>query len=161
MDLGCNPGGSDSEGSDCNAGDPGSIPGSGRSPGEGNGNPLQYSCLENPMDRGAWWATLHGVTRSRTQLKRLSRHARCLLWRCGQRRCPILETTQMSFSKGRDKLTAVHACCHSTCVCAKELQSCLTLCNPLDSSPPGSSVHGILQTRILKWVAIPFSRGSS
>ena len=46
-----------------NAGDLGSIPGSGRSPGEGNGNPLQYSCLENPMDRGAWWATVHGVTR--------------------------------------------------------------------------------------------------
>ena len=46
----------------CNAGDPGSIPGSGRSPGEGNGNPLQYSCLENPMDRGAWQATVHGVT---------------------------------------------------------------------------------------------------
>ena len=43
------------------AGDLGSIPGSGRSPGEGNGNPLQYSCLENPMDRGAWWATVHGV----------------------------------------------------------------------------------------------------
>ena len=41
------------------------------------------------MDRGAWWATLHGVTRSRTQLKQLSRHARCLLWRCGQCRCPI------------------------------------------------------------------------
>ena len=46
----------------CNAGDAGSIPGSGRSPGEGNGNPLQYSCLGNPMDRGAWWATVHGVT---------------------------------------------------------------------------------------------------
>ena len=45
-----------------------SIPGSGRSPGEGNGNPLQYSCLENPMDRGAWWATVHGVAKSRTQL---------------------------------------------------------------------------------------------
>ena len=44
--------------------DLGSIPGSGRSPGEGNGNPLQYSCLENPMDRGAWWATVHGVTES-------------------------------------------------------------------------------------------------
>ena len=43
------------------AGDLGSIPGSGRSPREGNGNPLQYSCLENPMDRGAWWATVHGV----------------------------------------------------------------------------------------------------
>ena len=43
------------------AGDLGSIPGSGRSPREGNGNPLQYSCLENPMDRGAWWATVHGI----------------------------------------------------------------------------------------------------
>ena len=52
----------------CNAGDPGSIPGLGRSPGEGNGNPLQYSCLENPMDRGAWWATVHGVAKSRTRL---------------------------------------------------------------------------------------------
>ena len=51
-----------------NAGDSGSIPGSGRSPGEGNGNPLQYSCLENPMDRGAWWAAVHGVTKSRTRL---------------------------------------------------------------------------------------------
>ena len=45
-----------------NAGDPGLIPGSERSPGEGNGNPLQYSCLENPIDRGAWWATVRGVT---------------------------------------------------------------------------------------------------
>ena len=53
----------------CNAGDMGSIPGSGRSPGEGNGNPLQYSCLENPMDGGAWWATLvHGVAKSWTGL---------------------------------------------------------------------------------------------
>ena len=45
-----------------------SIPGSGRSPGGGNGNPLQYSCLERPMDRGAWWAKVHGVTKSQTQL---------------------------------------------------------------------------------------------
>ena len=51
-----------------NAGDPGVIPGSGRSPREGNGNPLQYSCLENPMDRGAWWATVHGVARVRHNL---------------------------------------------------------------------------------------------
>ena len=51
-----------------NAGDSGSIPGSGRSPGEGNGNPLQYSCLENSIDRGTWWATVHGVTKSQTQL---------------------------------------------------------------------------------------------
>ena len=49
-----------------NAGDLGSIPGSGRSPREGNGNPLQYSCLENPMDGGAWWATVHGVAKSQT-----------------------------------------------------------------------------------------------
>ena len=60
------PGGSGSKASAYNAGDPGSIPGSGRSLGEGNGNPLQYSCLENPMDREAWWATVHGVTKSRT-----------------------------------------------------------------------------------------------
>ena len=52
----------------CNAGHLGSIPGSGRYPGEGNGNPLQYSCLENPMDRGAWWATAHGVMKSWTRL---------------------------------------------------------------------------------------------
>ena len=56
------PGNSVVKKSACSAGDAGSIPGSGRSPGEGNGNPLQYSCLENPMDRGAWWATVHGVT---------------------------------------------------------------------------------------------------
>ena len=48
------------------AGDPGSIPGSGRLPGEGHGNPLQHSCLENPMDRGAWWATVQGIAKSRT-----------------------------------------------------------------------------------------------
>ena len=54
------------------AGDLGSIPGSGRSPGEGNGNPLQYSCLENPMDGGSWWATVHGVTKGQTQLRDFS-----------------------------------------------------------------------------------------
>ena len=58
------PGGSDGKESSCNAGDPGSIPGSGRSPGEGNGNPLQYSCLENPMDSGAWQATAQRVAES-------------------------------------------------------------------------------------------------
>ena len=62
------PGGSEVKASACNAGDLGLIPGLGRSPGEGNGNPLQYSCLENPMDGGAWWATIHGVAKSRTRL---------------------------------------------------------------------------------------------
>ena len=61
-------GGSDSKESACNAGDPSLILGSGRSLGEGNGNPLQYSCLENSMDSGAWWAVVHGVTKSRTRL---------------------------------------------------------------------------------------------
>ena len=60
------PGGSDGKGSACNAGDPGSTPGLGRSSREGNGNPLQYSCWENPMDRGAWQATVHGITKSQT-----------------------------------------------------------------------------------------------
>ena len=57
---------SDGKASACNAGDLGSIPGSGGSPGEGNGNPLQYSCLENPMDGGTWGATVHRVAKSQT-----------------------------------------------------------------------------------------------
>ena len=62
------PGGSDGKVSVYNAEDLGSISGSGRSLGEGNSNPLQYFCLENPMDGGSWWATVHGVTKSQTQL---------------------------------------------------------------------------------------------
>ena len=61
-------GGSEGKESDCRAGDLGSIPGSGRSPGEGNGYPLQYSCLENSMNRGAWWAKVHGVTKRWSRL---------------------------------------------------------------------------------------------
>ena len=61
-------GGSNGKESGCNVGDPGSIPGSGRSPGEGNGYPLQHSCLKDSMDREAWWATVPGVKKSQTQL---------------------------------------------------------------------------------------------
>ena len=61
-------GGSEAKASASNAGDLGWIPGSGKSPGEGNGNPLQYSCLENSIDGGAWWTTVHGVAKSWTQL---------------------------------------------------------------------------------------------
>ena len=83
------PGGSEDKASTSNAGDPGSIPGLGRSLGEGNGNPLQYSCLEHPMDRGAWWATVHGVEKSQTRLsdftftfRRLSgKESACQFWR--------------------------------------------------------------------------------
>ena len=62
----CFPDGSEGKAPACDAEDPGSIPGSGRSPGEGNGYPLQYPCWENSMDRGAWWATVHGITKSQT-----------------------------------------------------------------------------------------------
>ena len=87
------------------AGDVGLIPGLGRSLGGGNGNLLQYSCLENAMDRRAWWATLYGIIRE---------------------------------SESESEVT----------------QSRPTLCDPVDCSLPSSSVHGILQTRILEWVAI-------
>ena len=73
------PGGSDGKASAYNAGDPGLIPGSGRSPGEGNGNPLQYSCLENSMDREAWWATVHGVTKSQTRLSDFTFTSSCAI----------------------------------------------------------------------------------
>ena len=62
------PGGSVVKNPLANVGDIGSVPGLGRFPGEGNGNPLQYSCLGNPMDRGTWWAAVHGITKSRTRL---------------------------------------------------------------------------------------------
>ena len=67
-EIGGFPGGSEVKASTWNAGDPGSIPGLVKSPGEGNSNPLQYSCLENSIDRGAWLATVHGVLKSQTGL---------------------------------------------------------------------------------------------
>ena len=69
------PGGSVVKNTSGAAGDLRSIPGSGRSPGEENGNPLQYSCLENSMDGGAWWATIHGASKSWDTTERLSTHA--------------------------------------------------------------------------------------
>ena len=68
------PGGSGAKNPSADAGDVGSIPGSGRAPGEGNGNPLQFSCLEKPMDRGAWQVTVHGVAKSSDITERLSMH---------------------------------------------------------------------------------------
>ena len=104
--------------------DVGSIPGSGRSPGEGNGSPLQYSCLENPLDRGAWRATVHGVTKSQTCLNDWA------------------STAQFCSNLGEGEVA----------------QSCRTLCDPMDCSLPGSSVHGIFQAIVLEWIAISFSR---
>ena len=77
----CFPGGSDGKESACNAGDLGSIPVSGRSPGKGKGHPLHYSCLGNPMDRGAWWATVCGVTRSQAWLSNTHSGVECwVIW---------------------------------------------------------------------------------
>ena len=76
-------GGSDGIESACNAGDPGSIPGLGRTPGEGHGNPLRCSCLENSMNRGAWWATVHGVTKSQDTTEQLThryQNSQITLW---------------------------------------------------------------------------------
>ena len=76
------PGGSDSKESACSAGDLASIPGLRRSPGEGNGNPLQYSCLENPMNGGAWQATVHGVAKSQVRLSNFTLPLQKLLSNC-------------------------------------------------------------------------------
>ena len=117
----------------------GSIPGSARSPGGGHGNPFQYFCLENPVNRGTSWGSVHRVSKSRTQLKWLSSHILTI--------DKHLLSTRYS-SKTLHELAAA---------AAKSLQSCLTLCDPIDGSPPGSSVPGILQARTLEWVAISFS----
>ena len=125
------PGGSEVKASACNAGDLGSIPGLGRSPGGRHGNPLQYSCLENPLDGGAWWATVHGVAKNRTRLS--------------------------------DFVSSTYFCVDTSeyvVLCLVTLSG-LTLCDPMDCSLPGSSAMGILQARILDWVAVPSSRGSS
>ena len=76
------PGGSKGKESSRHVGDLSSVPGLGRSPGRGPGNLLQYSCLENLVDRGAWWAIVHKVTKSGTQLKQLSTytHPKCIIW---------------------------------------------------------------------------------
>ena len=130
-------------------GDLGSVPGLGRSPEKGNGNPLQYSCLENPMDRGAWQAIIHAVAESRTRLSDFT----------------SLKVTQLVCGRARAKagdyllpgLNGKHRFVTSAAAAAKSRQSCPTLCDPIDGSPPGSPVPGILQARTREWVAISFS----
>ena len=117
------PGGSDAKASVYNAGDLGSSPGLGRSPGEGTGNPLQYYCLENPMDRGAWQASLWGPKESNTT-ERFHFHLHL-----------------RSFGVGLSKA------CYAMLCYAKSFQLCPTLCDPTDGSPPGSPVPGLLQAR--------------
>ena len=117
------PGGSVVKNLPVDAGDVGSIPGSGRCPGGGHGNPIQYSCMENSKDRGGWQATIHGVADSRKPLGDL--------------------TTTINYSHN-----AVHYI-PAAAAAAMSLQSCPTLCDPIDGSPPGSLIPGILQARTL------------
>jgi len=84
------PGGSDGKASAYNVGDPSLIPVSGRSPGEGNNNPLQYSCLENPMDRGVWLAVVHGITKSQTRLNNFTFTFTFMHWRRKWQPTPVL-----------------------------------------------------------------------
>ena len=121
--------------------------------GVGNGNLLQYGCLENPMDKEAWRATVHGVVKSWTWLN-ITHLTTALKW------IPAQEVMRGVFGFCFNKRLPANSFRGNVYVCSVT-QSCLTLCNPMDCSPPGSSVHGILQARILEWVAIPFSRGSS
>ena len=111
------------------AGDAGLIPQLGRSPGEEHGNPLQYSCLENPTDRGAWWAAVHGVAKE--------------------------SDTTDHLNNNNNKM--VRTCLSEMMSESEVAQSCLTPCDAVDCSLPGSSVHGILQARVLECFAISFS----
>ena len=136
--------------STCNAGDQGLTPGLEKSPGEENGNPLQYSCLENPMNRGTWWAILHGVTKSHDWATKhtctnvdWNNYYSSWLWKTKLQRTWWLEMRDaMQF------FSALLLLSHF---------SRIWLCDPIDGSPPGSSVPGILQARVLGWVAISFS----
>ena len=113
------PGGSDGKESACNAGNLGSILGLGRSPGGGHGNALQYSCLENPMDRGAWQATIHGVAKSQTQghnretrLSTAHNHIKGSSGSSAVRNLPAMQQTQVQFLGREDSLekeTATHS----------------------------------------------------
>ena len=126
------PGGSDGKESACNAGDQGLIPGLGGSSEEGNGYPLQYSCLENSMDRGAWWAIVSGVAGS-DMAEQLPVYAICYI---AYRKC-----------------SCVHARSGAPVVPSPS--------RPRGPWPTGPCVHGILQARELEWAAVPSLGGSS
>ena len=126
--------------------------------GEGNGNPLQCSCLENLMDRGTWPATVCGVTKSRTQLRahcaraHTHTHTHAHTHLSSKFILSLFTLLNLNFLSKYKRVS---------CMRAKSFQSCLTLCDPIDCSTPGSSIHGIFQARILEWFAMPSSRESS
>ena len=120
----------------------GLIPGSGRCPREGHGNQLQYSCLENPMDRGAWWATVHGAIESWTQLSMHALHYLCQ-WLFPFLKYQLHEDIVYVFFFLMYLFIFIfwlHSMwdVSSPSAAAKSFQSCPTLCDPIDGSPPGS-----------------------
>ena len=129
----------------------GFSPGLGRFPAVGDGNPLQYSCLGNPMDRGAWWTSVHGLTKSWTQL---SKDAWCII------RLHLILRVLNDFAKFFEVQGAIMLLL-LLLLLLKSLQSCLTLCDPIDGSPPGFPVPWSLQARTLEWVAISSSMHES
>ena len=133
--------------------------------GEGSGNPLQCSCLENPRDGGACWAAVYGAAQSQTQLKRL--RSSSSIWkkqlflkspslprdRSSKRNSIVINSLLGSFNNQEIlRLTKGEL---------EIPQACPTLCDPMDCSLPVSSVHGIFQAIVPEWIAISFSRGSS
>ena len=97
----------------CRRHETGSVPGLGRSPGGGHGIPLQYSCLENPTDRGDWEATVHGVTKSRTRLKQLSTHTQHKAWHKAEGQQVFLDEWMLFQREGRFSLPSIRFLSHS------------------------------------------------
>ena len=138
----------------CSAGDLGLILGSGRSPGEGNGCPLQYSCLENSMDRGSWWATVHGVTKIQIQYIHIC--VLCLATQlcptlCDPIDCSLPGSSILGDSPGKSTGVGCHALLQGSPQSRDQTQVPRVLYHLNHQGSP----------RILEWVAYPFSRGSS
>ena len=123
------PGGSDGNKSACSAGDPGLTLGLGRYPGEGNGYPLQYSCLDNSMDRGSWWATVHRVAKSWTWLNNSHTHTNQALIHLNCKSCAILETHTIQYCKGMQVMGKLltQISCSIKVLCCWEYQVPLSL----------------------------------
>ena len=132
------PGGSDGQESTCNVGNLGSIPRLGRSPGEGNGSPPQYSCLENPMDRGAWWVTVHEVTKSWTQLSDFH-------FLTHPQREAVAHLGSVSLNCLKRAKAVVERWCHSW-------NSCLSWIWKLNKNSPLLVAYHMKRTKILKYV---------
>ena len=157
------PGGSVVRNPLANAGDAGLIPGSGRSSGEENGNILQYSCPENAMDWGAWWATVHGVAKSQ---KQLSTHAQqWYIYEKWQKWAEALKSflSNSHVLKQASKLSRLPSRPLSEKFAVVQSRRCvqLFLWSYGWYNLPGCSVHGLFQTRRLGWIAISSSRASS